>query len=143
MPPLLASVMQKGYVKGESANQPAGLSPDDAASELEIIRQARSYNEHRGYGRNLELDNGGRTLLEAVAAPKKYDYWIKSESKQFSESSLRDELPPPGSFGGEAMSRGPSDMAMGMGGTPMSRTNTGEGVTSSRGRKLKPIPNNA
>lgn len=139
MPPLLASVMQKGYVKGESANQPASLSADDAASEIELIRNARSYNDLRGIGQNLDAENGGRLLLEAVATPKKYDYWIKSDSKQFSESNLRDELPTSSGYGGEAMSRAPSDM----GGTPMSRTNTGEGVTSSRGRKIKQTPNMA
>jgi hypothetical protein len=139
MPPLLASVMQKGYVKGESANQPAGLSQDDAAAELEMIRQARQYNQAKGRGKNLELDFGGRTLLEEVSTPRKYNYWIKSDNKQMLESSIRDELPSMnmGSYG-EPMSRNASDM--GMGGTPMSRTNTGEGVTSSRGRKLKPTP---
>jgi hypothetical protein len=136
MPPLLASVMQKGYVKGESANQPAGLSVDEAANEIELIRQARSYNAQRGPGANLDLLSGGRSLLEAVATPKKYDYWVKSDNRPFSESNLRDDILPPGAYGGEAMSRGTSDI----GGTPMSRTNTGEGVTSSRGRKIKPVP---
>jgi hypothetical protein len=138
MPPFLASVMQKGYVKGDAANQPAGLSPDEAAAELDIIRRGRTYNDNTGFGRNLELENGGKPLLEAVAIPKRYDYWVKSDnrgmldSKGFLTSNLRDEL------GGESMSKQSSRGVSEMGGTPMSRQATGEG-TSSRGRRLKPI----
>ena len=139
MPPFLASIMQKGYVKGDAANQPSGLSNDDATAELEVIRRGRLYNDAMGFGRNLDLDNGGKPLLEAVAAPKKYEFWAKSDSKSLLESkpiltsNLREEF-----AGGEPMSkqssRGVSEM-----GTPMSRQNTGDGQTSSRGRKLKPI----
>lgn len=140
MPPFLAAAMQKGYVKGDAANQPAGLSNDEANAELDIIRRGRSYNDTAGFGRNLELDNGGKPLLEAVAAPKRYEYWVKSdnksllEGKTFLTSNLREEL-----AGGEPMSKQSSRGVSEMGGTPMSRQNTGEGGTSSRGRKLKPI----
>ena len=145
LPPLLVSVMQKAYVKGEAANQPAGLSFDEAAAEYDLIKSARQYNEYYGYGRNLELENGGRKLLEAVATPRKYDYYVKSDNMQaFQESNLRgvpgkekdETVPGMGSFGGEAMSRGPSDI--GLGGIAMSRQNTGEGRTSMRGRTIKP-----
>jgi hypothetical protein len=140
MPPFLASVMQKGYVKGDAANQPAGLSTDEATAELDIIRRGRSYNDSAGFGRNLELDNGGKPLLEAVATPKRYEYWVKSDhkvlldGKGFMTSNLREEL-----AGGESMSKQSSRGMSEMGGTPMSRQNTGEGGTSSRGRRLKPI----
>ena len=149
LPPLLATVMQRSWTKGESANQPASLSLDEAAAELEIIRQARSYNEHHGYGRNLDLENGGRSLLEAVAVPRKQaQYFVKSDSKGYSvkteanaresniRESIRDEYPATSMYGGEGMSRGPSEI----GGTPMSRQNTGEGGSSRGGRKLKPFP---
>jgi hypothetical protein len=140
MPPFLASVMQKGYVKGDAANQPSGLSADEAAAELDIIRRGRSYNDNAGFGRNLELENGGKPLLEAVATPKRYEYWVKSDnrgmldSKGFLTSNLREEL----AVGGEPMSKQSSRGVSEMGGTPMSRQATGEG-TSSRGRRFKPI----
>lgn len=139
MPPLLAStsVMQKGYVKGDAANQPAGLAPDDAAADLEMMRQARMYNEQKGRGKNLEQANGGKSLLEAVAHPMTYDHWIRSDKSQYTDSNSRDEVV--GGLGGESMSRGPSDV--GMGGTPMSRTATGDRVMSSRGRAIKSTPN--
>jgi hypothetical protein len=141
MPPFLASVMQKGYVKGDAANQPSGLTTDEANAELDIIRRGRLYNDNAGFGRNLELDNGGKPLLEAVATPKRYEYWVKSDNKGFLDSkgfltsNLREEL-----AGGEPMSKQSSRGMSDMGGTPMSRQNTGEGGTSSRGRRLKPIP---
>jgi len=137
MPPLLASIMQKAYQKGEGANQPTGLSAEDAAAELDVIRRARSYNEEKGIGRNLELENGGKTLLDAVTHPKqlnKYMYWLKSENTH-AISSLREDV------GGVPMSKQSSrggDVASEMGGTPMSRQATGDGVTSSRGRQIKP-----
>ena len=137
LPPLLASVMQKGYIKGDAANQPTGLSAEDAAAELEVIRRARSYNEEKGIGRNLDLENGGKTLLDAVTHPKnlsKYAYWLKSDNTH-AISSLREDV------GGVPMSKQSSrggDVMSEMGGTPMSRQATGEGVTSSRGRQIKP-----
>ena len=140
MPPFLAAVMQKGYVKGDAANQPAGLTSDEATAELDIIRRGRSYNDTAGFGRNLELDNGGKPLLEAVATPRRYEYWVKSDNKGLLDgkglltSNLREEL-----AGGEPMSKQSSRGISEMGGTPMSRQNTGEGGTSSRGRRLKPI----
>jgi hypothetical protein len=131
LPPLLASTMQKSYVKGENANGVAGLAPDEANAELEIIRQARLYNDHHGLGRNLDLENGGRAILEAVSWPRKHDHYVKSDDKHMLESNLREQMP---LSGGEPMSSANSAI----GGIPMSRQNTGEG-TSSRGRKLKPV----
>ena len=80
------TLLQKGYVKGDAANQPAGLSADEAAAELDIIRRGRSYNDTAGFGRNLELDNGGKPLLEAVATPKRYEYWVKSDNRGMLDS---------------------------------------------------------
>ena len=140
LPPPLASVMQKGYIKGEGANGVQGLSADDAAAEIELIRQARLYNDRKGFGRNLDLENGGRNLLEAASAPRKYHYFVRSEDKHLlesgiratlRESNVRGEVPTPG---GEMMSRANSHL----GGSPMSRQLTGE-ETSSRGRKRKPV----
>lgn len=123
LPPLISTVMQKGYVK-DGANGVQGLSHEDATAEIELMRQARLYNDHKGIGRNLDLDNGGRGLLEAVTAPRRYEYFVKSDQRRLldgspPESNLRDQNRP---LGGEAMSRQP----------------TGED-TSSRGRKRKPV----
>lgn len=134
LPPPLASVMQKGYIKGEGANGVQGLTADDAAAEMELIRQARLYNDHKGLGRNLDLENGGRHLLEAVSATRKYQYFVRSDDKHLLEGGGIRESNLRGEAAGEAMSRGNSHM----GGSPMSRQLTGE-ETSSRGRKRKPV----
>lgn len=134
LPPNLPNLMQKAYVKGDTANQPAGLSAEEAAAELDIIRRARSYNDDRGYGRNLDLDHGGRHLLEEVAPSSKYNHhshWIKGDSRDML-SNLREEL---GIGGGEPMSKQSSRGASEMGGTPMSRQGTGDAGMSARGRK--------
>ncbi|PQE03296.1 deacetylase complex subunit protein [Rutstroemia sp. NJR-2017a BBW] len=133
LPPLLAGSMQKGYVKGESANQPQGLSQEEINAELEIIRRGRTYNDERGYGKNLELENGGRTLLEAVMVPRKaVTYYVKSDNKASMLSSMREEM------GGEPMSKQSSRGGSDAGGTPMSRQGTNEGSRANRGRKNLP-----
>ncbi|KAG4028689.1 hypothetical protein MFRU_020g01280 [Monilinia fructicola] len=132
LPPLLASNMQKGYVKGDAANQPQGLAPDEINAELEIIRRGRTYNDERGFGRNLDLENGGRSLLEAVSTPRRAQtYYVKSENKGSMLSNLREEL------GGEPMSKQSSRGGSEVGGTPMSRQNTNDGTSSRAGRGRK------
>jgi hypothetical protein len=135
MPPFAPSLVAKGYVKGEAANQPAGLSEADAA----VIRQARAFNDKAGLGRNLDRERGGKDLLEAVSVPRRYDYWVQTDRnrKQGSTttptSNVREEA-----FGGEEMSKQSSAQGMSdVGGVAMSRQDTG-GETSSRGRRLKP-----
>ncbi|RDL41263.1 Uncharacterized protein BP5553_01242 [Venustampulla echinocandica] len=133
LPPILA--MQKTIGKGEAANQPAPMSAEDAASELDMIRRARSYNDKEGYGRNLELDVGGRSLLEMASAPRLYHYFVKSDDKS---SYLRttNERDDDGAVGGEMMEHQQSQAASEFGGVAMSRQATGEGQ-SSRGRRIK------
>ncbi|RDW64906.1 hypothetical protein BP6252_10557 [Coleophoma cylindrospora] len=139
LPPNLPSVMQKAYVKGDTANQPSGLAADEASAELDVIRKARSYNDDRGYGRNLELHHGGRTLLAEVATPKrpsspsgKFSHFLKADGREML-SHLREEL---GAVAGEPMSKQSSrGGASDMGGTPMSRQGTNDAGMSSRGRK--------
>ncbi|KAF4625475.1 hypothetical protein G7Y89_g12690 [Cudoniella acicularis] len=133
LPPILA--IQKTIGKGEAANQPAPLSAEDAASELDMIRRARSYNDKEGYGRNLDLERGGRDLLEIVAVPRLYNYYIKSDDKT-SYVRTSNERDDDGIVGGEMMERTLSQAASEMGGVPMSRQATGEGQ-SSRGRRFK------
>ncbi|KAJ8066453.1 hypothetical protein OCU04_005513 [Sclerotinia nivalis] len=132
LPPLLASNMQKGYVKGDAANQPQGLAPDEINAELEIIRRGRTYNDERGYGKNLELENGGRSLLEAVSTPRRAQtYYVRSDNKGSMLSNLREEL------GAESMSKQSSRGGSEVGGTPMSRQNTNDGTSSRAGRVRK------
>ncbi|RAL67985.1 hypothetical protein DID88_008709 [Monilinia fructigena] len=133
LPPLLASNMQKGYVKGDAAaNQPQGLAPDEINAELEIIRRGRTYNDERGFGRNLDLENGGKSLLEAVSTPRRAQtYYVRSENKGSMLSNLREEL------GGESMSKQSSRGGSEVGGTPMSRQNTNDGTSSRAGRGRK------
>ncbi|KAI9648685.1 hypothetical protein NHQ30_003323 [Ciborinia camelliae] len=132
LPPLLASNMQKGYVKGDAANQPQGLAPDEVNAELEIIRRGRTYNDERGFGKNLDLENGGKSLLEAVSTPRRAQtYYVRSDNKGSMLSNLREEL------GGDPMSKQSSRGGSEVGGTPMSRQNTAEGTSSRAGRGRK------
>ncbi|EPE34893.1 hypothetical protein GLAREA_10588 [Glarea lozoyensis ATCC 20868] len=132
LPPILA--IQKTIGKGEAANQPAPLNADDAAAELDMIRRARSYNDKEGYGSNLDLDSvaGGRTLLEAVATPRLYQYYVKSDDKTL--YGMRNSREREDEMGGEGMEKQNSQMSEG--GVAMSRQATGEGQ-SSRGRRIK------
>ncbi|ATZ49665.1 hypothetical protein BCIN_05g00850 [Botrytis cinerea B05.10] len=132
LPPLLASNMQKGYVKGDAANQPQGLAPDEVNAELEIIRRGRTYNDERGFGKNLDLENGGKSLLEAVSTPRRpQTYYVKSDNKGTMLSNLREEL------GAEVMSKQSSRGGSEVGGTPMSRQNTNDGTSSKAGGRGK------
>lgn len=133
LPPLLA--IQKTIGKGEAANQPAPLGAEDAAAELDLIRRARSYNDKEGYGKNLDVDNGGRTLLENVAVPRLFQYYVKADDKHryIRTSNERDD---DDRMGGEMMEKQLSQAASDLGGVPMSRQATGEGQ-SNRGRRIK------
>ena len=163
LPPFLAYGSLKVYAKGEPVNSPASLPPDDVAAELELIRRARNYNDDKGLGKNLELDNGGKPLLEMASYPRTFSYWVGSENKSSLGKSREErerererEDEREGRLGGDRFGGGGVDMergdsrvsaagsdvggmsamAMAMGGTPMSRQGTGDGVTSSKGRKI-------
>ena len=146
LPPFLAYGQMKVYAKGEAANSPAALPPDDVAAELELIRRARSYNDEKGVGSNLDLENGGRTLLEMASYPRTFNYWIQSDNRSSLDrrhrGSEREEMAsdvsPVKGGGGVDMERGDSRMSNASdvrGGTPMSRSVTVEGA-SARGRKF-------
>lgn len=148
LPPFLAYGTMKVYSKGEAANSPAPLPPDDVAAELELIRRARNYNEEKGIGSNLDLENGGRTLLEMASYPRTFNYWIQSDNRSSldrrhrereREDMASDVSPMKGGMsGGVDMERGDSRMSNASdmrGGTPMSRSVTAEGA-SARGRKF-------
>jgi hypothetical protein len=142
LPPFLAYGAMKVYAKGEAGNSPASLPAEDVAAELELIRRARTYNDEKGLGSNLELENGGKNLLEMASYPKTFNYWVQSDNKSAlgkGNTGDREETAAGAAMGGAEMERQDSRMSNAsemMGGTPMSRNATGDGVTSSKGRKI-------
>ncbi|KAK2629921.1 hypothetical protein QTJ16_000741 [Diplocarpon rosae] len=114
-----------------------GLSPEEANAEIEVMRRARTYNDERGFGSNLALDTGAKTLLEEAAYPKKYQHWVKSDNK---DKMVTGSLPTSnlrGDCGGEPMLKQIS--ASSMGGTPMSRQPTDDSITKSGKRAARRV----
>ncbi|KAH9220066.1 Sds3-like-domain-containing protein [Leptodontidium sp. 2 PMI_412] len=114
-----------------------GLSAEDANADIEVMRRARNHNDEKGYGSNLDLEQGARSLLEEAAYPKKYQHWVKSDNKDkmtvptFPTSSLRED------YGGQPMMKQISQGASSMGGTPMSRQATDDSITKSGKRSAR------
>lgn len=106
-----------------------GLSAEDANADIEVMRRARNHNDEKGFGSNLDIDMGAKSLLEEAAWPKKYSYWVKSDNKDkmkepvIPTSSLRED------YGGQPMMKQISQGASSMGGTPMSRQATDDSIT--------------
>ncbi|KAG4441610.1 hypothetical protein IFR05_002894 [Cadophora sp. M221] len=114
-----------------------GLSAEDANADIEVMRRARNHNDEKGYGSNLDLEQGARSLLEEAAYPKKYQHWVKSDNKDkitvpaLPTSSLRED------YGGQPMMKQISQGASSMGGTPMSRQATDDSITKSGKRPAR------
>ncbi|CZT09341.1 related to nif-specific regulatory protein [Rhynchosporium agropyri] len=114
-----------------------GLSAEDANADIEVMRRARTHNDEKGYGSNLDLEQGARSLLEEAAFPKKYQHWVKSDNKDkltghaIATSSLRED------YGGQPMMKQISQGASSMGGTPMSRQATDDSITRSGKRAVR------
>ncbi|ORY55082.1 Sds3-like-domain-containing protein [Pseudomassariella vexata] len=70
LPPLIHSQYSKAYVKSES-NTPTSLSQDDAQHDLMVMRVFKLHQRDHGVGSNLEVPHGGRSLLEAMAQPRR------------------------------------------------------------------------
>ncbi|KAI0479176.1 Sds3-like-domain-containing protein [Xylariaceae sp. FL0804] len=146
LPPLIHSQYSKAYVKAES-NTPAGLGTEDAQHDMAVMNIFKNYQAQNGAGANLDVANGGRGLLKAMATPprrNKYAAFVQGprpSAEALAEhlgvpatSNLRDEptrassdkfLPggvAPSSSAGVAMSRQSS-----LGGVAMSRTGSGRG----------------
>ncbi|TQS34304.1 hypothetical protein Golomagni_05317 [Golovinomyces magnicellulatus] len=71
--------------KPETAPPAAGLSSEDINIELELIRRARQFNEQRGLGRNLQIDEQALRLLSEAAFPKDgrgRERWVVSENRE-------------------------------------------------------------
>lgn len=67
LPPLIHSQYSKAYVKSDS-NTPTALSADDAAQDFLVMTVLKHYQKANGVGSNLEVNNGGRRLLEVMTA---------------------------------------------------------------------------
>ncbi|KAI1083713.1 Sds3-like-domain-containing protein [Whalleya microplaca] len=146
LPPLIHSQYSKAYVKSES-NTPTSLSVDDTNQDLAVMSLYRSYQARNGVGSNLDVNNGGRRLLEAMAPPlrkNKYVAYIQgsrpsadilSESLGIPNSDARDEpaaavpgnlTPTPG--GANASPAGvPMSRQSSLGGAAMSRSGSARG----------------
>ncbi|KAJ2987275.1 hypothetical protein NUW58_g4600 [Xylaria curta] len=140
MPPLIQSHYVKAYVKSES-NTPASLSVEDTLQDITVMTIWKNFQTKNGKGSNIELDNGGRRLLETMSIPQRrsknatYVQRARPSTDALSEalgvsSSVRDEptanLAPmnaaTNSSAGVPMSRQSS-----LGGVAMSRTGSGRG----------------
>ena len=112
-----------------------GLSAEDANADIEVMRRARTLNDEKGYGSNLDVEQGAKSLLEEAAYPRKYQHWVKSDNKEkvagpiLPTSSLRED------YGGQPMLKQISQGASSMGGTPMSRQATDDSVTKTGKRR--------
>ncbi|KAK5632514.1 hypothetical protein RRF57_008228 [Xylaria bambusicola] len=140
MPPLIQSHYVKAYVKSES-NTPASLSAEDTAHDITVMTIWKNFQSKNGKGSNIEVDNGGRRLLEAMSTPQRrnknvtYVQRARPSTDALAESlgvssSVRDEPAVnqalmnavANSSAGVPMSRQSS-----LGGVAMSRTGSGRG----------------
>ncbi|KAI0885361.1 Sds3-like-domain-containing protein [Annulohypoxylon maeteangense] len=102
LPPLTHAQYSKAYRRDDS-NTPQPLSDTDRDRDLSAMKLLRAYQTKHGVGANLNVNNGGRRLLEAMTAPlhnSKYVAYIQgqrpsaeamSESLGIQESDLRDD----------------------------------------------------
>jgi hypothetical protein len=144
MPPLINLMGTRTFTRNDPVVTLSGLSDQEAAAELALIKRARAHNDEHGYGRNLDDDAGAKQLLKNASFPAApYEHWIKTSRKPAAAqntSSIRDELPEGQApvLGGVEMAKENSFGGGSMGGTAMSRQATGESVKqSSRGRNVK------
>ncbi|KAI6710084.1 hypothetical protein JHW43_007407 [Diplocarpon mali] len=140
LPQMIASGNARHFASNPSKDAVVslqGLSPDEANAEIEVMRRARTYNDEKGFGSNLALDSGAKTLLEEAAYPKKYQHWVKSDNK---DKMVAGSLPTSnlrGDYGGEPMLKQVS--ASSVGGTPMSRQATDDSITKSGKRTARRV----
>ncbi|CAJ2511659.1 Uu.00g072840.m01.CDS01 [Anthostomella pinea] len=140
LPPLIHSQYSKAYIKSES-NTPIGLTPDDALHDLTVMGLYKSIQSQTGVGSNMDVANGGRRLLEAMAQPQRrsnYATYVQgprpstdalSEGLGFPSSSARDE---PNGAGPANHAHGVAPFNAAAAGVPMSRQSSLGGVAMSR-----------
>lgn len=130
LPPIVPAPYNKAKPMTE-ASGPAPLTADDALADLQAISVLRQYEQLHGVGSNFDVPNGGRKVLEAVAAgPREEKFVAYLQGDRPSTDDLRVELKVEVSnVRGEP---GPSSLQPpAMASVPMSRQNSG-GVAMSR-----------
>lgn len=127
LPPIVPAPYNKAKPMTDSSG-PAPLTADDALADLQAMSILRQYEQAHGPGSNLDVPNGGRRLLEAVAHhPRDGQYVAYLQGERPNSDDLRVELKVPevSNVRGEASSYQ-------LGGPPMSRQNSAGGVAMSR-----------
>ncbi|KAI0131049.1 Sds3-like-domain-containing protein [Daldinia grandis] len=143
LPPLTHSQYSKAYRRDES-NTPPTLNEGDRDRDLAVMKLLKTYQNKHGVGANLDVNNGGRRLLESMAAPlhkSKYVAYTQgprpsadalSESLGIQDSDIRGEA-----AGVELENSGSAKDSPAVGkdstsGIPMSRQSSLGGVVMSR-----------
>lgn len=129
LPPIVPAPYNKAKPMTE-ASGPAPLVLDDTLADLQAISILRQYEQANGVGSNLDVPNGGRKLLEAVASrPHDEKYVAYLQGERPNPDDLRADLKVETSNVRGDYSSAPFGPFQG--GVPMSRHNSG-GVSMSR-----------
>ncbi|KAI1644898.1 Sds3-like-domain-containing protein [Daldinia loculata] len=143
LPPLTHSQYSKAYRRDES-NTPPTLNESERDRDLAVMKLLKTYQNKHGVGANLDVNNGGRRLLESMAAPlhkSKYVAYMQgprpstdalSESLGIQDSDMRGDavgVEPENSGSAKDSPAVGKDSASGI---PMSRQSSLGGVVMSR-----------
>ncbi|KAI8964756.1 Sds3-like-domain-containing protein [Daldinia sp. FL1419] len=143
LPPLTHSQYSKAYRRDES-NTPPTLNESDRDRDLSVMKLLKTYQSKHGVGANLDVHNGGRRLLESMAAPlhkSKYVAYIQgprpstdalSESLGIQDSDTRGEATVVELENGSSAKDSPAVGKDATSGIPMSRQSSLGGVAMSR-----------
>ncbi|KAI1480664.1 hypothetical protein K445DRAFT_318580 [Daldinia sp. EC12] len=143
LPPLTHSQYSKAYRRDES-NTPPTLNESDRDRDLAVMKLLKTYQSKHGVGANLDVNNGGRRLLETMAAPlhrSKYVAYTQgprpstealSESLGIQDSDMRGEAPGVEQENGGSAKDSPAVGKDSTSGIPMSRQSSLGGVAMSR-----------
>ncbi|KAI1127554.1 Sds3-like-domain-containing protein [Nemania abortiva] len=140
MPPLIQSHYVKAYVKSES-NTPASLSAEDAMQDINVMNIWKNFQSKNGKGSNIELEKGGRRLLETMSIPQrrsKNATYVQgprpstdalAEALGVSASAREDQatIPVPMNAATNSSAGAPMSRQSSLGGVAMSRTGSGRG----------------
>ncbi|KAI1329251.1 Sds3-like-domain-containing protein [Xylariaceae sp. FL0255] len=145
LPPMVQSQYVKAYVKSES-NTPTSLSIEDSVQDIAIIGLWKSYQSNHGVGSNIDMDSGGKRLLQVMSVPQRRNHLstylqgprpsvegLADDLGVPQYSSLRDEPAPaagnlaPMNAAANSSAGVPMSRQSSFGGVPMSRTGSGRG----------------
>jgi hypothetical protein len=152
MPPPVPQQYLKPYPRSADQNFPVPLSQDDIVSDLSVMGFFKQYGQSHRAGAHLDLPNGLRKVLEAVATPYNQGRYVAfTAAPRDDADTIRDNLglpavsnmrdQPSPSQGGSAPSAAavsnaavPMSRQSSLGGVAMSRQGTG-GSTRGKGRR--------